>query len=237
MNFNEKNFTVENFAADPMALMYKSSCLSFWFRGFSDNLGSLKFDGISTKENIDYIVIASKELVECFDDKDVMVEYASYEEVKKMVSSIFEVKKFDLTLSDNYDEKQDRYLFEYGYGEDSAQSEFDIEDKNGLTYVKETRLLYDGKSAQFYTVFNKNGKCTYIGTSPKDNVFDTKVGDVNHDGKINSVDALLILQHSVGLITLYGNDLACADVNKDKAINSSDALRILQYATGVIGNL
>lgn len=237
MKFNGKNFTVDNFAADLMALMYKSSSLSFWFRGFSDNSGSLKFDGVSTKENIDFIVIASKELVECFDDKDVVAEYASCEEIRKMVSSVFEVKKFDITLSDEYNKESDLYMFDGGYGEDLAQSEFDIKNKGDLTYIKETRPLYNGELAQFYTVFNKSGKCTYIGTSPKDNVFDTKVGDVNRDGKINSADALLILQHSVGLITLYGNDLVCADVNKDKAVNSSDALRILQYATGVIGSL
>lgn len=62
----------------------------------------------------------------------------------------------------------------------------------------------------------------------------SKKGDVNKDGSINSLDALLVLQHSVGIITLDSEKQALADVNKDKNINSLDALKILQYSVGII---
>lgn len=64
-----------------------------------------------------------------------------------------------------------------------------------------------------------------------------KKGDVNKDTKINSSDALLILQHSVGVITLTSEQKTLADVNNDSKVNSSDALKILQYSVGQITSL
>lgn len=57
------------------------------------------------------------------------------------------------------------------------------------------------------------------------------LGDVNSDGKINSVDAVLILQSYVELIEL---DLGPADVNFDGKINSVDAVKVLQYYVELI---
>lgn len=59
-------------------------------------------------------------------------------------------------------------------------------------------------------------------------------GDVNSDTKINSSDALLVLQHSVQSIRLEGDQFTAADVNADEKINAGDALSILQYAVGTI---
>ncbi len=61
-----------------------------------------------------------------------------------------------------------------------------------------------------------------------------KTGDVNNDSKINSNDALMVLQSSTGKLTLSSKQTSLADVNKDKKVNSSDALKILQFATGII---
>lgn len=60
------------------------------------------------------------------------------------------------------------------------------------------------------------------------------LGDVDNDGKINSSDALLVLQHSVEMITLKDSALLAADVDKDGRILSSDALLILQHSVGMI---
>ncbi len=61
-----------------------------------------------------------------------------------------------------------------------------------------------------------------------------ELGDVNADGVINSADALRVLQHSVSLIQLQGDEAKRADVNADKIINSNDALNILRYSVGLI---
>ena len=60
------------------------------------------------------------------------------------------------------------------------------------------------------------------------------LGDPTSDEKINSSDALAVLQHSVGQITLTGDNFKAGDVTKDSIINSSDALMILQYSVGLI---
>lgn len=61
-----------------------------------------------------------------------------------------------------------------------------------------------------------------------------KLGDVNKDSTINSSDALLVLQHTVGAKTLSNEQKTLADVTKDSVVNSSDALKILQYTVGQI---
>lgn len=64
----------------------------------------------------------------------------------------------------------------------------------------------------------------YVGGGPR-------LADINADEKINSLDALSVLQHSVEKITLAGDALAAADVNGDGKVNSVDALTILQIST------
>lgn len=59
-------------------------------------------------------------------------------------------------------------------------------------------------------------------------------GDVNGDGKVNSSDALLVLQYSVGAIKTI--DKSAADLNGDKKINSTDALTILQISVGIVSD-
>lgn len=60
-----------------------------------------------------------------------------------------------------------------------------------------------------------------------------KQGDVNGDGKVNSTDALLLLQHSVGERFLSEQEKEYADLNGDKKFNSTDALMILRIAVGM----
>lgn len=77
-------------------------------------------------------------------------------------------------------------------------------------------------------------------TAPFDVVFSNtnpySAGDVTKDGKINSHDALVILQSATGSITLDTSRQRLADVNKDGKINSLDALLILQYSVGKISS-
>lgn len=58
-------------------------------------------------------------------------------------------------------------------------------------------------------------------------------GDVNDDGAITSIDALLILQYGAGLLDTLAN-LDNADVNEDGVISSIDAALILQQVAGLL---
>ena len=62
-------------------------------------------------------------------------------------------------------------------------------------------------------------------------------GDINSDYKINSLDALMVLQYSVGSLALDSVQQTLADVSKDNKINSMDALMILQYSVGILPSL
>ena len=55
------------------------------------------------------------------------------------------------------------------------------------------------------------------------------LGDINRDGSIDSADAQLALQYSVGNTTLTDLGRRAADVNEDGVIDASDSLLINQY--------
>ncbi len=58
-------------------------------------------------------------------------------------------------------------------------------------------------------------------------------GDVNNDGAVNSSDALLLLNYTVGN-EVKSINLDKADVNGDGSINSADALQILKISVGLV---
>ncbi len=60
------------------------------------------------------------------------------------------------------------------------------------------------------------------------------LGDINSDGKINSIDALMVLNAAVNKLMPTEIQLRLCDVNCDKKINSTDALIILQFSVGNI---
>ena len=57
-------------------------------------------------------------------------------------------------------------------------------------------------------------------------------GDVNGDGVVNVIDALMILRAINGFMTLTNDEMQRADLNEDNVLSSSEALVILQYAIG-----
>jgi len=60
-----------------------------------------------------------------------------------------------------------------------------------------------------------------------------KAGDVNGDGKVNTLDALEALKQDVSLIQLKDFNLIAMDVNKDGKYNTIDALDLLKYDVGL----
>ena len=63
------------------------------------------------------------------------------------------------------------------------------------------------------------------------------LGDVNGDGQINVLDALMVLQAINDLLNLDAEQFACADLNGNKTLEAVEVLTILQYANGIIGSL
>lgn len=55
-------------------------------------------------------------------------------------------------------------------------------------------------------------------------------GDVNGDGKVNTTDARLALQHAAGRVKLTAEQQATADVDGNGKVNTTDARQILQKA-------
>ncbi len=60
-----------------------------------------------------------------------------------------------------------------------------------------------------------------------------KKGDCSGDGKVDSSDALMILQYSVGNLNMEEKFVKASKINNDEKIDSSDALQILQYSVGL----
>ena len=55
-------------------------------------------------------------------------------------------------------------------------------------------------------------------------------GDLDGDMRITANDALIVLQNTVGKITLTDAQRKVSDINKDGKVNTIDALLILQSA-------
>ncbi len=62
----------------------------------------------------------------------------------------------------------------------------------------------------------------------------SSLGDINFDGAINTLDALMALKAASGKIILTDTQELAADVNLDGSISAVDALIILQYTSGKI---
>ena len=62
-------------------------------------------------------------------------------------------------------------------------------------------------------------------------------GDVNGDGKVNSVDLRRAQRHILGVIKVEGYFLTAADANRDGKINSVDLRRAQRYILGILKDI
>lgn len=60
------------------------------------------------------------------------------------------------------------------------------------------------------------------------------LGDVNNNGEVTVADAILVMKHCVGQVTLDDAQLVRADVNKSGTATVADAVKILGYSIGAI---
>ena len=99
----------------------------------------------------------------------------------------------------------------------------------GLEYYIEA---FDGVSSAF-----KGSQTSPYTVAVREEISGSTLGDVNGDGKINALDALLILQARNDLINLTAEQFTRADLDGDGELSAKEALRILQYASGAVGSL
>ncbi len=72
------------------------------------------------------------------------------------------------------------------------------------------------------------------GSNNLDEIIPVVTGDVNGDGQISALDALMTLQNASG-ITLFNNmKFIAGDINNSGDITALDALKMLQFASGLI---
>jgi alpha-tubulin suppressor-like RCC1 family protein len=96
--------------------------------------------------------------------------------------------------------------------------------------VENVTILLSNEEVEHLGVTNANGVFTFTSVSKGDyDLTFTKQGDTD---AISALDAALVLQQAVGLISLSSNQQIVADVNNDTKINSLDASYILQYVAG-----
>lgn len=99
--------------------------------------------------------------------------------------------------------------------------------RGGSTWTIAVRPTIYETGSKYKTCVKCSEKCQVT-------LLDKSYPDVNDDGSVNSVDALLVLQYAVGdgNIIKTEKQFMNADTNGDNAVNSYDALTILQIAVG-----
>lgn len=99
----------------------------------------------------------------------------------------------------------------------------------GLEYYLEA---YDGISS----VYRGSAEEPYA-VMVKEPVTNQSKGDVNGDGRITLLDALMLLQAVNDRLNLDAEQFARADLDGSGALSAAEALKILQYVNGKIGSL
>lgn len=92
-----------------------------------------------------------------------------------------------------------------------------------LYWIQENRLIVKVQSFGLFA----------ISSEPLHN-YERLIGDVNADSLVNTTDARLALQFSVGKIDMSEEVQYFADVNRDGTVDTTDARLILQHAVGKI---
>lgn len=132
---------------------------------------------------------------------------------------------------------------------DKGVEEFDTPHLHELW--KSAPYLHDGTAATLKEVFtvhnpnNRHGSTTQLTDQQLNNLVaflqqiqpqsDTICGDVNNNGEVDILDALITAQHYVGLDVVI--DLEAADVNNSNSVDILDALLITQFYVEIITEL
>lgn len=137
-------------------------------------------------------------------------------------------------------EKNSKVLVGYVYGTDSATYEVNAED--GFVEVTSKGETTTTTTTTVTTDSEQPGTSTTTTTSTtakpgSDTNPDVLYGDVNVDGKVSLVDAVMLNKAVADVVTLGDAARANADCNVDKEINGTDAIILLQFLSHIIDEL
>lgn len=138
-------------------------------------------------------------------------------------------------------EKNSKVLVGYVYGTDSATYEVNAEDgfvevtSKGETTTTTTVTTDSEQPGTSTTTTTSTTAKPGSDTNPVDP--DVLYGDVNVDGKVSLVDAVMLNKAVADVVTLGDAARANADCNVDKEINGTDAIILLQFLSHIIDEL
>lgn len=138
-------------------------------------------------------------------------------------------------------EKNSKVLVGYVYGTDSATYEVNAVDgfvevtSKGETTTTTTVTTDSEQPGTSTTTTTSTTAKPGSDTNPPDP--DVLYGDVNVDGKVSLVDAVMLNKAVADVVTLGDAARANADCNVDKEINGTDAIILLQFLSHIIDEL
>ena len=108
-------------------------------------------------------------------------------------------------------------------------------------YAEYVQYVVDALNMHLYAYALATDNTTYVESNTATDIrnalnvtYKGLMGDVNNDGAVTLVDAILVLDYSNGVIGAEGLTLGMADVDGDGEVKLVDAILILDFSNGVL---
>lgn len=165
------------------------------------------------------------------------VEYAAWPGTKMTFDS--ETGYYVMDVPEGYENA----LVMFTEGKDATTHRYPADGEDGLALNGNSMLFSSGNSWKVYTPVIPTDPTTPTQTEPTTPteteptpVVTILLGDINEDGKVSLLDAVLAQKYSIGLGTLTSKQIAEGDVNSDGSVNLLDAVILQKYAIQIAVN-
>ena len=202
------------------------------------------WNGYDDEEKINYQIFTS------YEDLNTKIEINV---IPSLPMNNVTLKTSKVTQGDSYNavaQYSDKFdLYDVSFYKDDQKVNFD---GNAVVRIPVKEGL-DGTKCKVY--YNNNGQFTDMNAVYKDGYMEfetthfseyvvvegtlptTAMGDVNEDGKVDFLDAIMVLRYDAEIIQLTDNQMRAAEVNKDGKVDFLDAIMILRYDAEIIDSL